>query len=145
MEEVCDKISISQTVFSKLRTCKAFTSTRCFTRTTPCFLFILIYCFIQGIESTRDSKTYNFISAMSTLKRGRKRKGGGGNNNDNAVDFDVDKFRMHTSNTLVLFPNSDVPKWSLTQEWVEFAKIDFLYYIRSSYQFFKNNRASVFH
>ena len=49
-----------------------------------------------------------------------------------------------------MFTNSDVPKWSLTKEWVEFAKMYFSssrpkeYYIRSSYQFFKNNRESVF-
>ena len=61
-----------------------------------------------------------------------------------------DKFRMLISDTLTLFPNSDVPKWSLTKEWVEFANIFFSssrpreYYIRSSYQFFKNNRKSIF-
>ena len=74
---------------------------------------------------------------MSTLKRGRKRKGGF-NNNNNAVDFDVDKFRMIISDTLALFPNSDVPKWLLTMEWVKFEKMYFSssrpkeYYIRES-------------
>ena len=86
---------------------------------------------------------------MSTLKRGRKRKGGF-NNNNNAVEFEVDKFRTLISDTLALFPNSDVPKWSLTKEWVEFANMYFSssppkeYFARSSYQFFKKNRESIF-
>ena len=57
---------------------------------------------------------------------------------------------MLISDTLALFANSDVPAWSLTKEWVEFAKMYFSssrpkeYYIRSSYQFFKKNRESIF-
>ena len=66
-----------------------------------------------------------FYISNVDFKRRRRRKGEF-NNNNNVVDFDVDKFRMLISETLALFPNSDVPKWSLTKEWVEFSKMYFL-------------------
>ena len=62
---------------------------------------------------------------MSTLKRSRKLAG---EFNSNAVDFDVDKFSLLKSDTLVLFQNSNVPKWPLKKRMGGIRKNVFSYF-----------------
>ena len=85
---------------------------------------------------------------MSTLKRGRKRKGCF-NASSEVTNFKMEKFINHVADTSVLFPNSDVQRWSLKTEWREFTKLYFSSSrpkescVRSSYDFFQKNRDHI--